>query len=187
MSYTAETLANDAYELLRTRNPKAEPSLIPRLITLVPTALTLLAERVAQGPGYKGLQIEYTATPIAGVVGLAGLPQILFDINRSPVRIASSNAVVQAIDSYETLEHGDLPNDRVYFAQDGSDLRFRSTTPSLVDFVSPVKIRSNYIPLLINTIPSLPLPDQYEPLAVETLVEVAGMSVAKDLVMVGRA
>lgn len=48
MSYTQQTLVNDAYEALKTANPNLPPSVIPRLAILVPSALRKLPTKVRE-------------------------------------------------------------------------------------------------------------------------------------------
>lgn len=53
VTYTDETLANAVYEAMRSRGLNVNSSVIPRLRTMIPTALELLGERVKDGPEYK--------------------------------------------------------------------------------------------------------------------------------------
>lgn len=46
MAYTTETLAYDTYERLKSSGAQVPPSIIPRLITLVPSALYVLPAKV---------------------------------------------------------------------------------------------------------------------------------------------
>lgn len=48
MSYTVETLSNDTYERLCVLNGPQAPSLVPRLATLIPSALRLLPIRIRE-------------------------------------------------------------------------------------------------------------------------------------------
>lgn len=155
-------------------NAGADPTKvkIPNLLALIPDALELLGKRVAAGDDYEGLQMDFDVTPIAGVADLAVVSDgILFDLARARVRVAASDVTLQPIDSLETLQNGDLPNDQVWYAQEGSTLRFRSTTPSLTNYVTPVKVKANYIPSLLDA--ALPLPFQYESALVLIMVELA--------------
>lgn len=181
MAYANETiLANDAYERIKVLSPQAPPSLIPRLVTMVPAALELLADKVAQGLGYRGLQKDFDLTPTAGAVDIPTL--MLFDINKATVRVASSNDYLTPIDDVLTLENGNLPLDQVYYARDGSTLRFRSTTGLLTDYATALKVRANFIPTL-STLPTT----QYEGNLVETLAAMAGQVHAEEMAMTGRA
>lgn len=191
MAYTSATLTNDAYEALRLRNPRIGPSAKPRLVLLVPSALELMALRIKDSDGYEGLQQDFTATPTAGRLDLSAIAGILFDLDKANVRIASSGVNIQMVDSVETLEHGRLPTDRVWVAQDGQELVFRSTTPSLTDYATQVKIKSNYVPSLTGA-DARPLPARFEGLLLKTLVELGArepLSVmeAKESAAVGRA
>jgi hypothetical protein len=69
MSYTVETLVNDTFERLKVSGRNPQPSLIPRLITLVPTALRLLPIRVRERFGSPEAEIyrkNYSVTLSAG-------------------------------------------------------------------------------------------------------------------------
>lgn len=142
---------------------------IPHLISLIPLGLELLAKRVADSDAYEGLQRDYTATPAAGFLDLDTLANVLFDIDKCRVRVSASNASLAAVDSYETLEHGELALDQVYYAQDGTALRFRDTAGSLVAYATALKVRANYIPSLTDS--SYPLPSQYVGALVSQVVE----------------
>lgn len=179
MAYTELPLANDVYERLKVLNPQAPPSLVPRLVTMIPAALELLADKVRQGPGYRGLQKDFDLTPAAGAVDIPTL--MLFDINKSTVRVASSNDYLTPIDDVLTLENGTLPSDQVYYAADGSTLRFRSTTGLLTDYATAVKVKANFIPTLAT------LPTQYEGNLVEVLVSLAASSHIEEMSATGRA
>lgn len=154
------------------------------LSVIASDALLLASKRVAEGNGYHGLQMDFAVTPAAGLVDLAALTGILFDANRSRVRVAATNASIQTIDSYETLENGGLSSDRPYVAQDGGELRFRSTTPSLTDYVTPVKIKANYV--MSFTEATRPVPPQQEDAVVATMVEMA-LKIDTPTIAVGEA
>jgi hypothetical protein len=176
---TSSELAEKALRKLNPVGDAARLVLRTTLLTLIPVALELLADKVAQGPGYKGLQKDFDLTPVAGAVDIPTL--MIFDINRSVVRVASSNDFLTPIDDILTLENGNLPSDQVYYALDGSSLRFRSTTPSLTDYATAVKVRANFIPTPAT------LPTQYEGNAVEVLVSLVGSDNADQMSATGRA
>jgi hypothetical protein len=142
------------------------------LAVVAQDALELMAIRVKDGDGYEGLQQDFTLTPTAGRLDLTATAGILFDIDKSRVRIASSGVIIQSIDSMETLENGGLPSDRVYVAQDGQELIFRSTTPSLTDYATQVKVKANYIPSFVAA-DSRPIPFRHEGTLVSTMIELA--------------
>jgi hypothetical protein len=148
MAYTTATLALAASEALRARGMNAPPSLLPRIAAQVPAALELTAKRIAEGPGYRGLQKDFDATPTAGVYDTSTAAGMLFDIHRSRIRVTSSGATLQAVDDLRTLEKGSLPPDSVYYALDGGRIVFRSTTGLLNDYATAVKIRANFVPTL---------------------------------------
>jgi hypothetical protein len=74
MAYTAEQLVNDAYEALRLSNPQIPPSVIPRLITLVPSALRRLPIKVKDRFGSREAELyrkNYTVALTNGSGSLA--------------------------------------------------------------------------------------------------------------------
>lgn len=157
-------------------------------------ALELMAVRVKEGDGYEGLQQDFDITPVAGRFNLETAPGLLFDINKSRIRVASTNATIQLIDSMETLEYAGLPVDRIYAAQDGTELVFRGLDGLTTNFVTPVKVKTNYIPSF-DPADDLPIPDKQRGLLVSTMVEMAlkvesvpiVVGEAKELAEVGRA
>lgn len=74
MSYTTQTLVNDAYEALKASGAPVPPSLIPRLSILVPTALRLLPARIRERFGDAEAEIyrkNFTVALTAGQGSLA--------------------------------------------------------------------------------------------------------------------
>jgi hypothetical protein len=167
MAYTDQSLANDAYERLKVLNPATLPSIIPRIITMIPAALSLLAERALREDS-EGLQKDFAATPVAGEVDLTALSGILFDLKKSTVRIASSDVTLNPIDNITTLEQANLSVDQVYYTQRGMELVFRNTDGLITTFTTPVVIKSTFIPTTAT------LPARYDGALVATLVEMAG-------------
>jgi hypothetical protein len=168
---TNQTLALLAYERLKTEKAVA-PSIIPRLITMVPAALELLAERALREDS-EGLQKDFPATPVAGEVDLTALSGILFDLKKSTVRIASSDVTLNPIDNIITLEQANLSVDQAYYTQRGMELVFRNTDGLITTFTTPVVIKSTFIPTVAT------LPARYEGALVATLVEMAGGGAAE--------
>jgi hypothetical protein len=179
MAYTDETLANAAYEALRSRGAGVGASLIPRIRTMIPAALELLGERVARGMDYEDMQADFTATPSAGSLDLSAIAGIIFLSGRATVRVASSDVLIPEIDDVQTLQDAGLPSDGVLFSRHGRTLRFRSITPSLTDYATAVKLRSNYVPSL--TVSARPLPVRFEGAAVETLAGLVAPSKAEEM------
>lgn len=179
MTISRQSLVDRAY--LRLRAAGREVS-APELDSMVDQALELLGKRLAASDSRAGMTKDFAATPSAGVVDLTALPGILFDINRSGVRAASSSVRLSAVDSIETLERGGLPADQVFYAQDGTDLRFRDTSGSTTSYAAQVEIKSSFVPAMTD------ITSQYEEALVSTLVELAGSTGAKpEEVAVGRA
>lgn len=137
-------------------------------LVLVGDALEVLSHRIAKEDGYEGLQKDFPVTPAAGVVDLSAIAALIFDIARTRVRIASSNLPLYAVDSMETLAHGGLQTDKVVYAQDGAELRFRDTSGNLGTYVTPLKLKANY-ELTLSDIPAA-----YESALVQTLAGLVG-------------
>jgi hypothetical protein len=179
MSYTDETLSIAAYERLKVLNPSAPPSFVPRLRTMVQAALELLGERIARSPDYEAMQADFAFTPAAGVVDLSTQDGLIFLPGRSRVRVAATNAEIPEVDDALTMQDAGLPNDSAYFARVGRTLRFRSTTPSLDDYVTPVKVRTNYVPSLTDA--TRPLPVRFQGAAVESLANLGAAIKAEEM------
>lgn len=167
--YTEETLPLVVYESLRSRGVPADSSLIPRIRVMLPSALELLSDRVKEGKDYQKGQKDYAITPVAGVIDLSVPTFMLFDFNKSTVRVSASNVYLEPLDDLWTLQNGDLPTDVSYYAEEGRTLRVRSvTTGLLTDYVAPVKVRTNYVFSLTDA--TRPLPDFFDGALVNTLV-----------------
>lgn len=182
--YTEESLTNAVYETLqargvdvtalRVRSVNVGASLIPRIRTMIPAALELLSDRVKEGKDYQKGQKDFSITPVAGVIDLAAQPYVLFDFNKSTVTVAATGAYLEPVDDLWTLQNGDLPTSSTYYAEDGRTLRVRSTSGLLTDYVTPVKVRSNYVFSLTDT--ARPLPDHFDGALLATVV---GMCIGK--------
>ena len=175
MSITAQQAVQRALRQVKKSGNRLSPeeaTLVRSTLSVIANdALELMAKRVAAGEAYEGLQIDYLATPVLGFLDLTLLTGILFDIDRARIRVASTHATLRAVDSYETLENGNLPLDQIYYAQDGVGLRLRDLTGSIVLYAVAVKIMANYVPSFTNA--SFPIPTQYEGALVSTMVELA--------------
>lgn len=172
MISSAEVVERAVRQLMKELGRERATALRSTVSVIVNDALELMATRVKQGDGFEGLQKDFPITPTAGRFNTTATPGMLFDIDKSHVRVSSSNATIQLIDSMETLEYGGLPLDRVYAAQDGDDLVFRDTTGSTTAYVTAVKLKTNYIPSFVVA-DALPIPDNMRGLLVSTTVEMA--------------
>lgn len=167
------TLALRAMELAGL--PETE---LPRVISQIPAALELLGEEVKNSPNYADMQTDFTAAPVAGLLDLSAIDGILFDMGRSTVRVSATGQRLTPVDDLLTLQDGRLPSDAVYYAQEGRGLRFRSTTPSLTDYATPVKVRANYEPSLTDV--TRPVPVRFEGRAVATLAGLVSPAARKE-------
>jgi hypothetical protein len=107
MSYTAETLANDAYERLKIINPAAPPSLIPRLITLVPSALRKLPEKVRERFGSREAEL-YRKNFVVTLTDGAGSLATHTDLTSEPMIPSEIVKVTHADAATETNLEGRL-------------------------------------------------------------------------------
>lgn len=132
-----------------------------RVLALVNTALEAMAYRIARGADYHGLRKDFAVTPVAGFAATIGT-RAIFDLARTEVKFAAGGTVLVPVDSLLTLTQADLPDDQMYYAQEGTGLRFRDADGTL-SFASPLTITANYIPLLSE------VPVEYEGLFLNTL------------------
>lgn len=124
-----------------------------RILGLVPTALELLAKRIAAQQGYAGLQTDFSVAPVAGRLDLSAIAGLIFSTKYVTVRVSATNAGIVMIDDVRTLENGGLPKDQVFCAREGNELVFRDTNGSLTAYSQAVKVKANQIPTLagLNT------------------------------------
>lgn len=172
MITSAEVVERATRQLIKQVGRERATAMRSALSVIVNSALELMAVRVKDGEGYEGLQKDFTVTPTLGRFNTTATAGMLFELEKSRIRVASSNATIQLIDSMETLEFGGLPTDRIYAAQDGDDLVFRDLTGSINLYATQVKIKTNYVPSFVVA-DSLPIPDNMRGLLVSTAVEMA--------------
>lgn len=153
-------MALDAYQVAilaraqLTEESEAKVGLsIPNIMLLVPVALALYGVRVAAGPDWKALQKDFQGVvpAPAGQIALTdavNLPNILFKIGKSHIRVAATNSGLRPCDSYATLEKGKLPTGPTWYAIEGNYLFIRDAGGGMGTYVTPVSILSNIIPLI---------------------------------------
>lgn len=175
---TEEQLCNLVLEV----SGKSERSLPRfRILGLASQGLELLAKRIAAGPGYQGLQKDFSATPSAGRFDLTTLADLLFDMSKATVRISSSNVLLIPVDAAHTLEKGDLVLDDIYYTRLGNELVFKSTDGAINTFATALKIKANFIPTLAT------LPAEYKTALTTTINELAtGSAIRPELYEVSR-
>jgi len=158
-----------------------------RIIALIDSALETMAYRVARGPGYRGLQREFDGlSPVAGELDIATLGgAMIFDIARSRVRESATDDLLTPIDSIHVLRHVNLPTGQVYYAQDGTNLRFRASDGTLDTYATDVTITASSVPTFSQ------LTSEYEGLFINTLADLLTTTRpdvrAQELSEVGRA
>lgn len=178
MSYANETiLANDAYERLKALNPQAPPSLIPRLVTVVPAALAELTSRAIDNPEWRdALTRTFTVTAAAGEADIAvplteGLAQDA--LYGAELYHASSPLQMEWMPDVTTLallaKAGFLG-----VAQEGTKLYFSDIAGAVGTLAGTVTIKAVGVP----TLPTVPV--RLEPMLVDAVVRLATGEKAKE-------
>lgn len=180
MAYSSATLAIDAYEALRLRNPRIGPSAKPRLMLLVPLALEELGRNAVAGD-YDGLQKSFAITITAGRTDLKDIAGLLFDPLKSVVIPPSSTTPAIWHPDTGDLIWGNMTvgaTEPVHYSQEGTVLVFRNNADGSISTLAGTgAVVTNYVPSLTDA--ARPLPVQYEGLLLKTLVEmVAGGGVS---------
>jgi hypothetical protein len=184
MAYTAKSLANDTYERLRTSVANLPPSIIPRLITLVPSALRMLPIKVRERFGSAEAELyrkNYTVALTDGQGSLAthtdltSEPMIPSEIVKvtHPDVVSSTNAggklkqlgSSSALDLARSIEFA-------YFAIEDNTL-FTMMNNDRTALGSDATVRAAYPPLIAN------VKFSHEPILLESMVELAQGLVAK--------
>jgi hypothetical protein len=158
----------------------------PRVIALIDTALEALAYRVARGEDFRGLQKEFVVDVQGGRLTRADMGDaVIFDLARSTIREVNTGVLLIPLDSLTTVTYGGLPDGQIYYAPDGTGLRFRDALGSLTGYIATVTLTANHIPVLGQ------LPVEYQGLFLNTLAGLVTQpqaeSRALELSEVGRA
>jgi hypothetical protein len=185
MSYTNQTLVNDVYERLRAINPNVPPSIIPRLVIMVPDALRLLPVKVREVLGNAEAEIyrkNYTVALTAGQgalsshtnLALASEPMLASEIVKvtHPDAITEYNAAgkLTRVGSESALS---LPHslEFAYYAVEDNILYTMMNDDRTV-LGGNATVRAAYPPAIGN------VREAHEILLVDILVERAGVKVA---------
>jgi len=184
MSYTAETLANDAYERLRAAGADVPPSIIPRLVTLVPSALRLLPIKVRERFGDSEAELyrkNYTVALTSGQGSLAAhtdltsepmIPSEIVKVTHPDV-VSSTNAggKLRQLGSSSAL---DLTRSQefAYFAVEDNTL-FTMSGNDRTALGSNATVRAAFPPLIAN------VKFSHEPLLPEIMLELSQGLIAK--------
>ena len=169
MAYTSQTLANDAYELIKARDPNALPSLVPRIATMIPAALERLGRMVLVSH-YEEMQRSFAITIAGGASDLETIPGLLFDPLKSIVYPGGTTSPAIYLPQVEDLSWATLATgapEPIYYALKGTILQFRNTDGSMLSLSGTGSVITNYVPSLTDV--ARPLPSRYEGVLVEIL------------------
>lgn len=150
MSYTDETLANDAYEKLKAINPQAPPSLIPRLRTMIPAALIQLAETNSRSPELDLLRTIFTSvTAVNGIAPLNALVNaaepLLIDSRMEVFLTGSSNPLEPVPDRATLLIEKSV--EFGFYCIEGLNIHVREANKNYGAYNGAVTITGTRIPL----------------------------------------
>jgi hypothetical protein len=158
---TDESFVNAVYERLRAMNPSIEPSVIPRLSTMVLPALESLSQKVGRDRTLRNLLRKSlgTVTASSGVASLAtlqtGTQPILLDevaIRSADIRDADGNKLQMLADRASLNQ--DRPDSFKYGAVEGQTL--------YTDADGTLTVLANYIETEIANLPGQLVPLLFE-------------------------
>lgn len=165
MSYTDQTLVNDAFEKLKAVNPQAPASLVPRLRAMVPGALIQMAERVSRSSLADLLRTTFTETAVNGVAPLASvaLAEPLLLDSKLEVFLTGSTHPLEPVPDRETLQlEGSV--EFGFYCIEGLNLHVKEADSEYGAYDGSVTIIGTRIPLTST------LPLQLQGEALNTLV-----------------
>ena len=173
--YTAESFINAAYERLRAMNPSVEPSVIPRLSTMLLPSLESLAQKVGSSPDRRLRNLLRkslgTVAVTDGVGSLATLqtgtqPMLLDDLAIRSADIRTSDGTkLQMLADRASLEQ-DRPGAFLYGAVSGSTLYTDAPDGNLT-------VIANYIETEVENLPGQLIPMLFEEMLSPWMVKVA--------------
>lgn len=177
MAITTQTLVATVYEALRARGVKDEPSIIPRLIPLIPVALSkVVSQIIASGDMelIETLRRDFTAVTVDGEADLT--PLLLATQGLAPDALGLAE-VYHAASPYQATWHPDRTAVAVMagigflnVAREGTKLILSDpATGTTGTLDGTVTIRGVGVP--VTTAGSIDIPLRLEGLLVETLAE----------------
>lgn len=171
MSYTTQSLVNDAYELLRSMNPAVQSSIIPRLTVAVPAALRMLAsklpneEREVYRKNYT-VALTNGAGSLATHTNLTSEPMIPSDITKvthpDAATTENTEGKLQRVGSESAL-NGERSTAFTYYAVEDNTL-YTMQDGVRTALGSNATVRAGFVPLITS------VKFQHEPLLLECLV-----------------
>jgi hypothetical protein len=175
---TAQTLALTVYERLKSSSVQVTPSIVPRLITLVPSALRLLPIKIRERFGSAEAELyrkNYTVALIAGQGSLAthtdlvSEPMISSEIVKvtHPDVVSSVNAEgkLKQLGSSSALDL-DRSSEFAYFAVENNTL-FTMMNNDRTALGSNATVRAAFPPLIAN------VKFSHEPMLLELMIELS--------------
>lgn len=184
MAYSAQTLVNDVFERLKTSGAPVPPSMIPRLITLVPSALRMLPIRVRQRFGEAEAEIyrkNYAVVLTSGSGSLAShtaltsepmIPSEIVKVTHPDV-VSDSNSEgkLQRVGSSNALSLN-RSQEYSYFAIEDNTL-YTMKANDRTTLGSNATVRAAYPPDIGNVVFS------HEPLLLECMLEMVQGAITK--------
>lgn len=184
MSYTELTLANDTYERLRSGGANVPASIIPRLVTLVPTALRMLPTKIRERFGESEAEL-YRKNYVVALTGGQGSLSTHTDLTSEPmipseiVKVTQPEAVtdtnrdgkLRRLGSSSALDL-DRSQEFAYFAVEDNAL-FTMMGNDRTALISDAVVRAAYPPLIAN------VKFSHEPILLEIMVELSAGVMAK--------
>jgi len=180
MSYTELSLANDTFERLKSSAAPVQPSIIPRLITLVPSALRLLPKTIRERFGEAEAELyrkDYTVTMSSGQgslsthTDLASEPMIPSEIVKvtNPDAITTTNPTgkLQRVGSESALNLSRSVEFGYYAVED--NILYTMLNNDRTVIASDSTVRAAFPPVIAS------VKFSHEPLLVELMLELVGI------------
>lgn len=153
MAYTDETLTNDAFERLKAINPATPESVIPRIVTLIPSALIQMAERVSRSSLSELLRTSFTTTAVNGVAPLNGLVNaaepLLIDSRLEVFLVGTSNLAESVPDRATLLIESSV--EFPFYSIEGLNILVRQANEDFGTYNDDVTIIGSRVPLSATT------------------------------------
>lgn len=149
MALTDKEAAQRAFVYFQQRGRNVDANFIARAMAIIPDALELLGKRLASSDDYKLLQKTFSPVTIsAGVTDLSTQSRILFNPLRATVYPPSSLVPARWVWDVDTLKHGGLLNDAIYYTEQARQLIFLNTDGATDTLAGAGKVVANFIPLI---------------------------------------
>jgi len=184
MSYTNETLPNDVYERLRSSGANVPASIIPRLATLIPSALRLLPTRIRERFGESEAEL-YRKNYIVALASGSGSLSDHTDLDSEPmipseiVKVTHPDAVTSTNADGKLRRLGsssalDLARSQefAYYAVEDNTL-FTMTGNDRTVLGNDATVRAAFPPAIEN------VKFSHEPILVELMIELSQGLLAK--------